>query len=48
MKKPRVLKLNFRNITEVDLLKESIIHLYCEIEELSLNHNKLTSLANLS
>ena len=38
--KPKVIKLNFRDICEIDMVGSS----YHEIHELSLNHNHLQSL----
>lgn len=38
--KPKVIKLNFRDIKEIDTVSSS----YYQIQELSLNHNHLRSL----
>ena len=40
-KKPKSIKLNFRNISEIDNLPPKQLETYKDIEELSLNHNKL-------
>ena len=48
MKKPKSLKLNFRNIAEIDALKAGQLEVYKHIEELSLNHNKLADLGCLA
>lgn len=41
--KPKVIKLNFRDICQID----SVSSAYHEIEELSLNHNYLQSLSGI-
>ena len=41
--KPKVIKLNFRDIAEIDEI-DPIFH---EVNELSLNHNLLTSLSGI-
>ena len=46
--KPHSLKLNFRNIKEIDDLVGFQLETYEGIQELSLNHNKLKSLKGLS
>ena len=38
--KPKVIKLNFRDIAEIDFIDP----IYHEVNELSLNHNLLTTL----
>lgn len=47
VRKPSVLKLNFRNITVVDELKPEQKAVYSSIQELSLNHNRLQSVGHL-
>ena len=41
--KPKVIKLNFRDICEIDVVDA----LYHDIQELSLNHNHLDSLEGI-
>ena len=44
VRKIQSLKLNFRGITAIDALPDRLQLIYAEIDTLSLNHNKLTSL----
>lgn len=47
LSKPHSLKLNFRGIKEIDELPAFQLETYSQIQELSLNHNKLKSLKGL-
>ena len=42
--RPKSLKLNFRGIKTIDRLPQHLLDLYCDVEELSLNHNELRNL----
>ena len=42
--RPKSLKLNFRGIRIIDRLPQHLLDIYCDVEELSLNHNELRTL----